>query len=98
MYILDADPDRVRKVEIVGGKVEAEITNKSIPVTLGGERVEVLVTNDSLSVRLQSGEVVPVYVQGGSVNANLGPGEIDLLARQINQANVVQRQLGFVSE
>ena len=65
MYILDAAPDRVRKVEIVGGKVEAEIVNKSIPVTLGGERVEVLVTNDSLSVRLQSGEVVPVYVEGG---------------------------------
>ena len=35
MYILDAAPDRVRKVEIVGGKVEAEIVNKSIPVTLG---------------------------------------------------------------
>ena len=97
MYILDADPDRVRKVEIVGGKVEAEIVNKSIPVTLGGERVEVLVTNDSLSVRLQSGEVVPVYVQGGSVNANLAPGEIDTLARAIDQANVVQSQLGFVS-
>ena len=33
----------------------------------------------------------------GSVNANLSQGEIDTLARAIDQANVVQSQLGFVS-
>ena len=99
MYILDAAPDRVRKVEIVGGKIDnvgevgaikGQVDVKqvgTVEVTQAGEFV----------MRLSSGETIPVYVEGGQVQANLSTGEIDTLARAIDQANVVQGQLGFVS-
>ena len=99
MYILDAAPDRVRKVEIVGGKIDnvgevgaikGQVDVKqvgTVEVTQAGEFV----------MRLSSGETIPVYVEGGQVQANLSPGGIDTLTRAIDQANVVQSQLGFVS-
>ena len=83
-------------VRLVGGKIDSvgEIKGQvnvqhvgALAVTQGGEFV----------MRLASGETIPVYVTGGQVQANLSPGEIDALARAIDQANVVQSQLGFVS-
>ena len=76
MYILDAAPDRVRKVEIVGGKIDnvgevgaikGQVDVKqvgTVEVTQAGEFV----------MRLSSGETIPVYVQGGQVQANLSHG------------------------
>ena len=77
------------KIDSVGeikGQVDVRQVG-TVEVTQAGEFV----------VRLSSGETIPVYVQGGQVQANLSPGEIDALARAIDQANVVQSQLGFVS-
>ena len=100
MYMIDVDRDKPRKVEIVGGKIDnvgeigaikGQVDVKQVgvvQVTQGGEWV----------MQLASGATIPVYVEGGQVQANLSPGEIDALTRVINQANVVQRQLGFISE
>ena len=90
-----AQDDKVRRVEVVSGKVDANVTNEvtvkqvgTVEVTQGGEWV----------MRLASGATIPVFVQGGSIQASIAPGGIDTLARAIDEANVVQRELGFVSE
>ena len=94
MYAHIVNQPPVQDVRVVNEvHTKAEITNKVIPVTLGKERVEVVVTNDSLSVRLQSGETIPVYVQGGSVQANLSQGGISTLAELIDIEN--QRRDAF---
>ena len=95
LYSHIVNQPQVQDVRVVEGKVQAEITNKVIPVSLGGERVEVIVANDTLSVRLQSGEVVPVYVQGGHLTADI-VGGLEGLAIQLADEEVGLQAVGAI--
>ena len=84
-------PD-VQKVEVVSGKVDANVTNEvnvkqvgTVQVTQAGEWV----------IRLASGATIPVYVQGGHVTADIAGG-LEGLAIQLADEEVGLRAVGAI--
>ena len=97
LYILDADPNRVRKVEIIGG---VEVTNKvqtetevkgtvnvkqigAVQVTQSGEWV----------MRLAGGGTIPVRVEGGRMVVDIAGG-LEGLAVNLADTEVGLRAVG----
>ena len=99
MYIVDVNRDTPRKVEIVGGNVDAKIVNKTLDTnvvnTVGVKQVGVVqVTQGGEWVmQLASGSTVPVYVQGGRLIADIGGG-LEGLAVQLADTEVGLRAVG----
>ena len=99
MYIVDVNRDTPRKVEIVGGNVDAKIVNKTLDTnvvnTVGVKQVGVVqVTQGGEWVmQLASGSTVPVYVQGGRLIADISGG-LEGLAVQLADTEVGLRAVG----
>ena len=99
IHIRDVDAGVPRKVEIVGGNVDAKVVNKTLDtnvvnqvavkhvgalaVTQGGEFV----------VQLAGGGTLPVYVQGGRIVADIAGG-LEGLAVQLADSEVGLRAVG----
>ena len=97
MYIIDVNRDTPRDVRIVNtprmvveGGVLDGVKN---PVDVKQVGVVQVTQSGEWVMRLASGQTIPVYVQGGSVQANLSQGGISTLAELIDVEN--QRRDAF---
>ena len=99
MYIIDVNRDTPRKVEIVGGNVDAKIVNKTLDTnvvnTVGVKQVGVVqVTQGGEWVmQLTGGGTLPVYVQGGRLVADIAGG-LEGLALQLADEEVRLNAVG----
>ena len=101
MYIVDVNRDTPRKVEIVGGNVDAKIVNKTLDTnvvnTVGVKHVGALAVTQSGEwvMQLASGSTVPVYVQGGRLVADIAGG-LEGLAVNLADTETGLRAVGAI--
>ena len=85
LFVVDTSRPEVQKVEVMN-KVQTETEIKG---TVNVKQVGVVQVSQSGEwvIQLASGATIPVYVQGGSVNAHFSRGEITELADAIDLEN-----------
>ena len=99
IYIRDVDAGAPRKVEIVGGNVDAKVVNKTIDAnvvnTVGVKQVGAFAVTQGgeFVVQLAGGGTLPVYVQGGRLSVDI-EGGIEGLAVQLADEEVSLRAVG----
>ena len=101
MYIVDVNRDTPRKVEIVGGNVDAKIVNKTLDTnvvnTVGVKQVGALAVTQGgeFVVQLEGGGTLPVYVQGGRLSVDIAGG-LEGLAVNLADTEVGLRAVGAI--
>ena len=99
IYIRDIDAGAPRKVEIVGGNVNAKVVNKTIDAnvinTVGVKQVGVVQVSQSGAwvMQLAGGGTIPVRVAGGRMVVDIGSG-LEGLAIELDEVEVGLRSLG----
>ena len=101
MYIKDVDAGVTRKVEVVGGNVDAKIVNKTLDTnvvnTVGVKQVGVVQVSQSgeFVVRLEGGGTLPVRVEGGRMVVDIAGG-LEGLAVNLADTEVGLRAVGAI--
>ena len=81
-----------QKVEVVGGKLDANVTNEVSVKQVGVVQVS---QSGEFVVRLASGGTIPVYVEGGRIVADISGG-LEGLAVQLADSEVSLRAVGAI--
>ena len=101
IYIRDVDAGAPRKVEIVGGNVDAKVVNKTLDTnvvnTVGVKQVGTFAVTQGgeFVVQLAGGGTIPVRVEGGRMVVDIAGG-LEGLAVQLADTEVGLRAVGAI--